>query len=211
VARSLGLAMLPGQSSLLSAYLDLLSHWNKTYNLSAVRAREDMAVQHVADCLAIVEPLSRRLPTGRVLDVGAGGGLPSVVLAIMRPELEVTALDAVGKKCAFVRQVASALALGNLKILHGRVEQLKAPAYDLIVSRAFASLADFVRLTGPCLAPPGLWLAMKGKTPDAEIQSLPREVEVFHVEPLSVPRLHADRCLVWIRRRQQPVTATPEN
>jgi 16S rRNA (guanine527-N7)-methyltransferase len=134
-----------------------------------------------------------------VLDVGSGGGLPGVVLALMRPALDVTCVDAVGKKAAFVRQVAGALALPNLHAVHGRVEALRAPPFELVTSRAFASLADFVRLTRPLLAPGGSWLAMKGKLPADEIAALPADVTVFHVEPIGVPGLDAERCLVWIK------------
>ncbi|MFN9746360.1 MAG: 16S rRNA (guanine(527)-N(7))-methyltransferase RsmG [Betaproteobacteria bacterium] len=186
----------------LVAYVDLLARWNATYNLTAVRERDAVWAQHIADCLAVLPALDRHLATGgvrRVLDVGSGGGLPGVVLALMRPALDVTCVDAVGKKAAFVRQVAGALALPQLRAVHGRVEALRAPPFDLVTSRAFASLADFVRLTRPLLAPGGTWLAMKGKVPADEIAALPADVTVFHVEPISVPGLDAERCLVWIK------------
>jgi 16S rRNA (guanine527-N7)-methyltransferase len=180
-------------------YLDLLQRWNATYNLTAVRDRAAMLTQHLADCLALIEPLLRRGITGRVLDVGSGGGLPGVVLAIMLPALDVTCVDTVGKKAAFVRQVAGALALPQLHAVHARVEALGAPGFDLITARAFASLADFVSLTRRHLAPGGVWMAMKGKIPTDEMAALTADVEVFHVEPLAVPGLDAERCLVWMR------------
>ena len=187
------------------AYLALLAKWNAAYNLTAVRDPAQMRTQHLADCRAVVEPLCRQMGgqgrAVRILDVGSGGGLPGVVLALADPGWEVTCVDSVGKKAAFVRQVAAELGLPNLHAMHGRVEALKAPRFDVITSRAFASLSDFVRLTRQLLAPDGVWMAMKGKRPDGEIAALPTDVAVFHVEPLTVPGLDAERCLVWMRPR----------
>jgi len=197
----LGLDVTAGQGAALARYLDLLQRWNATYNLTAVRDREAMRLQHLSDCLAVVEPLRRHATGGRLLDVGSGGGLPGVVIAALLPEWQVTCVDAVGKKMAFVRQVAGALPLTNLRAEHSRIEQLKAPPFDVITSRAFASLGDFTRLTRCHLAPGGIWLAMKGRVPDDEIAALPPEIEVFHVEQLTVPGLDAQRCLVWMRPR----------
>lgn len=199
---ALGLAPTPAQLQALETYLDLLQRWNATYNLTAVRDRSAMRVQHLADCLAVVRPLQARCPAGRVLDVGSGGGLPGVVLAIMLPALDVHCVDTVGKKAAFIRQCAGTLGLRNLHAHHARVEALAQPAFDLITSRAFAPLADFTALTGPLLAPGGTWMAMKGKRPDDEVAALPPTVEVFHVEPLQVPGLDAERCLIWMRQRR---------
>jgi 16S rRNA (guanine527-N7)-methyltransferase len=198
---ALGLVVTPDQSSALSRYLDLMQHWNAAYNLTAVRDRQAMRSHHLADCLAIVPALRRWQPAGvvRALDVGSGGGLPGVLIAVLLPHWRVSCVDAVGKKAAFVRQVAGALPLPNLQAIHGRVESLRLPAYQLITSRAFATLADFVSLSKASLAPAGVWLAMKAKTPDEEIAALPTTVEVFHVEQLKVPGLDAQRCLVWMR------------
>jgi 16S rRNA (guanine527-N7)-methyltransferase len=191
----------PAQMAALSAYLDLLQRWNTTYNLTAVRERSAMRSQHLADCLAVVAPLRRHRAQGRLLDVGSGGGLPGVVIAALLPQMDVTCVDAVGKKVAFVRQVAGALQLPNLHAAHARVESLALPAFNVITSRAFATLELFVRLTEQHLAPDGVWLAMKGRTPDEEMAALPPAVEVFHVEQLAVPTLDSQRCLVWMRRR----------
>lgn len=197
---ALGLAPTADQTRLLLGYLDLLQRWNATYNLTAVRDREAMLVQHLSDCLAVVGPLRRVRSCGRLLDVGSGGGLPGVVLSIMLPGFDVSCVDAVGKKAAFIQQVAATLALPNLRGLHARVETLKETPFDIITSRAFASLGDFTRLTRPLLAPAGAWLAMKGKPPEAEMAALPTDIEVFHVEQLAVPGLDAQRCLVWMRQ-----------
>ena len=200
----LGLDPTAAQAQVLAAFLSLLARWNGTYNLTAVRDPAAMRVQHLADCMAVVPPLARHAVQGRLLDVGSGGGLPGVVIATLLPGWDVTCVDTVGKKAAFVRQVAGDLRLMNLHAAHGRVEALKAPPFDVITSRAFATLADFVALSRPLLAPGGLWMAMKGQRPDAEIAALPATVEVFHVEQLQVPGLDAQRCLVWMRPRTAP-------
>ena len=200
-ATALAVPLSAPQADLLFAYLAMLQRWNSTYNLTAVRDPEQMLTQHLADCLAVIQPLRRFCgdATHRLLDVGSGGGLPGVVIAALNPQLDVTCVDSVGKKAAFVRQVAGELRLPNLHAEHARVEQLTLPPVHLVTSRAFASLADFTRLTRQHVACGGAWLAMKGKHPAEEIDGLPRDVEVFHVEQLSVPGLDAARCLVWMR------------
>lgn len=212
VAAELELPLSTAQTDTLLAYLALLQRWNATYNLTSVRDAPSMLVQHLADCLAVIRPLQRHLerhlerhspgkPASqpRLMDVGSGGGLPGVVIAVMCPEVAVVCVDTVGKKAAFVRQVAGELKLRNLHAEHARVEGLKLPPFDVITSRAFASLADFVSLTRENLSPTGNWMAMKGKLPEAEIAALPANVKVFHVEHLAVPKLNADRCLIWIK------------
>jgi 16S rRNA (guanine527-N7)-methyltransferase len=188
---------------LLERYLGLLAKWNAAYNLTAVRDPTQMRTQHLADCLAVVEPLRRHLANdhaARVLDVGSGGGLPGVVLAMAEPTWQITCVDAVGKKAAFIRQVAAELVLPNLRVEHARVETLQTPPFDVITARAFASLADLIRLTRALLTPAGVWMAMKGKRPDNELAALPAGVTAFHVEPLTVPGLDAERCLIWLRQ-----------
>jgi 16S rRNA (guanine527-N7)-methyltransferase len=202
-AATLGLPLEPEQIAALQSYLDLMQQWNGTYNLTAVRERGEMLNQHLADCLALLAPLERHAVAGRLLDVGSGGGLPGGVIAVARPAWDVTCVDAVAKKAAFVRQVAGQLRLVNLRAVHARVEAVKAPVFDVIVARAFATLAELVRLSEPLLAPGGIWLAMKGREPAAEIAALPSTIEVFHVERLAVPGLAAERCLVWMRRRER--------
>lgn len=204
-ADRLGVSLDPTTAEKLLAYLSLLQRWNATYNLTAVRDPAAMYVQHLLDCLAALTPLRSMLQgrSARIADVGSGAGLPGVVIAATCSQLDVTCFDTVGKKVAFVRQVAAELALGNLRAEQGRVENLRpAVPFDLITSRAFASLVDFVQLTQPLLAHGGVWMAMKGKIPGDEIATLSADVEVFHVEQLQVPALQASRCLVWMRRRE---------
>ena len=181
-------------------YLELIGKWNKVYNLTAVRDPAEMLTHHLLDSLAVIAPLRKQ--TGgkpvRLLDVGSGAGLPGVVIAICCPEVMVTCVDTVSKKAAFIQQAALSLKLPNLKGLHARVESLADGSYDIVSSRAFASLVDFVNLSRSAIAEQGIWLAMKGKHPADEIAALPQEAEVFHVEQLQVPGLDAQRCIVWI-------------
>jgi len=206
IAAVLDLPLSAEQAKALIAYLELLQRWNATYNLTAVRDPGLMLTQHLADCMAVAHPLRRVCGDDafRLLDVGSGGGLPGVVIAILNPLADVTCVDTVGKKAAFVRQVAAELHLRNLHAEHARVENFKAIRFDVITSRAFASLSDFLRLTTSLLAEDGLWMAMKGKDPVDELSSVPTGVKVFHVEQLTVPELQAERCLVWMRRASAP-------
>lgn len=207
---ALGLQLGDGQLDQLLGYVELIAKWNKVYNLTAVRDPEEMLVQHLFDSLAVVAPLRRHTAgkPAKLLDVGSGAGLPGVVVAICCPEVQVDCVDTVGKKAAFIQQAAAQLQLPNLRGVHDRVENLAGP-YDVICSRAFASLADFVSWSGGALAEQGVWLAMKGKHPEAEIAELPRTAEVFHVEQLRVPELSAERCIVWMRKRAGTGAATP--
>jgi len=198
--RELGLRLSDEQIQLLLDYMALIQKWNKVYNLTALRDPADMLSHHLLDSLTAISPLSRHTQGKpiQVLDVGSGGGLPGVVLAICRPELNVTCVDTVAKKAAFVQQVAVSLKLPNLRGIHARVESLADP-YQVICSRAFASLPDFVAWSRSALAEGGVWMAMKGKHPQDEIDALPADVKVFHVEPLTVPGLDVGRCMVWMK------------
>jgi 16S rRNA (guanine527-N7)-methyltransferase len=197
----LGLALSPIQQQQLLHYLDLLDKWNKVYNLTAVRDPQQMLIQHVLDCLAVVQPLNQRLPhVQNLLDVGAGGGLPAVVLAVACPQVQVAAVDTVAKKAAFIQTVAHSAGLQNLRGIHARVEDL-VENFDVVCARAFASLADFTSWSASALKPAGVWMAMKGKVPDEEIAALPAQVVVDEVQLLKVPGLEAQRCVVWMTRQ----------
>ena len=199
-AAELGLSLSEAQFERLLGYLALIQKWNKVYNLTAVRDPQEMLTHHLLDSLTAVAPLVRHTQgqSVKVLDVGSGGGLPGIVLAICRPELDVSCVDTVGKKAAFIQQVAATLKLPNLHGIHARVETLTGP-FDVICCRAFAALPDFVTWSRGALAEQGVWMAMKGKQPQAEIDGLPADVQVFHVEPLTVPGLEVERCMVWMR------------
>jgi len=198
--RALALEVSDAQITQLLDYAALLQKWGRVYNLTAVRESGDVVTHHLLDSLAVVGPLRRMVPSaGKLLDVGSGAGLPGVAIAITWPDVRVDCVDAVAKKAAFVQQVAGALKLPNLRGVHSRVESLPG-TYDVVASRAFASLADFVGLTDARVAESGVWMAMKGKYPASEVAELPRKVAVFHVEQLQVPGLAAERCLVWLRR-----------
>lgn len=199
-AQALALELSEAQIAQLLEFIGLLQKWNKVYNLTAVRDPAEMLTHHLLDSLAVIAPLVRHTQGGaaRVLDVGSGGGLPGVVIAICCPEMSVACVDAVAKKAAFVQQAAGVLGLSNLRGVHARVESITEP-YDVITSRAFATLADFTQWSAGSLGEDGVWMAMKGKHPTDEIAALPPSVAVFHVEQLTVPGLNAERCLIWMR------------
>ena len=201
-AEALGLSLQSQQVAQLGSYLTMLQKWNKVYNLTAVRDPAEMLTHHLLDSLAVVGPLLRQQPVGTegfdLLDVGSGAGLPGAVIAICCPEVRVTCVDTVAKKVAFQQQVAFELRLPNFRGMHTRVEELADP-YQVVCSRAFASLVDFTRWSRAAVAPGGLWMAMKGKQPAEELAALPGDVDVFHVEQLTVPGLDAERCIVWMR------------
>ncbi len=197
----LGLSLSDLQYQQLLAYLDQLQKWNRVYNLTSVKTPEHMLTHHVLDCLAVVMPLIEVAPNARrLLDVGAGGGLPSVILAITCPQLSIVAVDAVAKKTAFIQSAAHALGLPHLQAQHARVETL-GQSFDVVCSRAYASLADFVGTSRGCLADGGWWMAMKGQIPQAEIDDLPTDISVMKTQKLSVPGLDAQRCLVWMQTK----------
>ena len=220
-AQALALDLSEAQIAQLLDFIALLQKWNKVYNLTSVRDPAEMVTHHLLDSLAAVAPLRRHLATLvqgdispcqsaslRLLDVGSGGGLPGVVFAICCPQLDVSCVDTVAKKAAFIQQAAVALKLRNLHGIHARVESLAGP-FDVVSCRAFAALADFTAWSRAALGFNAVWLAMKGKHPADEIASLPAEVQVFHVEPLTVPGLDAERCIVWLRP-QPPSAAISE-
>jgi 16S rRNA (guanine527-N7)-methyltransferase len=204
----------------LLAYVALIQKWTKVYNLTAVRDAQEMLTHHLLDSLAVIKPLQQQVselyavsterlrddappaPRG-VLDVGSGAGLPGVVIAICCPEITVHCVDTVAKKAAFIQQVALTLKLTNLRGIHARVESL-TDKYQVVCSRAFASLVDFTSWSAEALAEQGIWMAMKGKYPGDEIAMLSPSVKVFHVEQLQVPGLEAERCIVWLCATKAP-------
>ena len=202
-AQQLGLALDDTQIGQLMTFLDLLQKWNKVYNLTSVRDPQEMMTHHLLDSLAAVPPLQRYLAgkgldAPKLLDVGSGGGLPAVVFAICVPQLDVSCVDTVGKKVAFVQQVAVSMRLRNLRGIQSRVEQL-TQQYDIVSCRAFAALQDFTAWSAQTLKADGIWLAMKAKKPEDELVLLPASVEVLNIEPLQVPDLDAERCIVWMQ------------
>lgn len=205
-ASQLGLVLSVEQIDKLMAFLDLLQKWNKVYNLTSVRDPQEMMSLHMLDSLAAAPALQRHVASlGKAagertaqLDVGSGGGLPGVVFAVCCPEVDIHCVDTVAKKAAFLQQAAVALKLPNLKGIHARVESLQGP-YEVVSCRAFASLLDFTNWSRSAIADQGVWLAMKGKHPQEEMDALGKNVEVFHVEPLTVPGLDAERCIVWAK------------
>ncbi|SOC51321.1 16S rRNA m(7)G-527 methyltransferase [Chromohalobacter canadensis] len=180
----------------LLALLALLHKWNRAYNLTAVRDPEQMVTRHLLDSASIAAAV--RGPT--LLDVGAGAGLPGLVLAILDPRLAVTMLDGNGKKVRFQRQAVLELGLDNVTPVQARVETFEHDGFDQIVSRAFADLATFLTLTGPLLAKGGEWLAMKGRDVETELAALPSEVTLVENRRLTVPGDEAQRVLVRLRR-----------
>ncbi|MFM7698170.1 MAG: 16S rRNA (guanine(527)-N(7))-methyltransferase RsmG [Limnohabitans sp.] len=203
---ALALSLSEEQQGQLLAYLSLLMKWNKVYNLTSVREPQQMLSHHLLDCLAAIPAVSHAFPAAcDLLDVGSGGGLPSVVFAIACPHWRVTAIDTVAKKAAFIQTVAHSLKLSNLVSVHGRVED-QTQAFDLVTCRAFAELVDFTQWSVKVLKPHGRWLAMKGKYPHAEIERLPDSVWLEQIQTLTVPGVDADRCLVWLK----PKSGVPE-
>lgn len=173
------------------AYMALMQKWNKVYNLTAVRDPEEMLVLHLLDSLSVLPYVQ----SGNVLDVGSGGGLPGLVIAITRPEVEVTTIDTVQKKAIFMRQVKAELGLLNAQVVHGRVEAYVPPAlFSQVISRAFSDIALFKQLTTHLIAPQGRWLAMKGLVPNDELEQV--EVVPKEVIRLHVPYLQAERHLI---------------
>ena len=195
---ALGLTLPAGAEAKLLAYLALLEKWNRVYNLTAVRDAERMVSHHLLDSLAAVPFFQGGCPDLiRVLDVGSGGGLPGIPLAIARPELQVTLIDSIAKKTAFLLQAKAELGLNNLNVVTGRVEDFRPESgFDFITSRAFSDLKEFVMLTRHLLNPAGHWLAMKGLMPHEEIASLPDWVKVSANHALVVPGLEASRHLI---------------
>lgn len=199
--RQMGLDLQQEARFRLLDYLALLTKWNAAYNLTAIREIEQMLIQHVLDSLSVLCVLKKSVLAGRRwADVGSGAGLPGIPLAIACPEMSMSLIEAVEKKTAFQRQAKIELGLTNLEIMGGRAEQLPAGGFDAIISRAFASLADYVRLAGHLVQQPGRLYAMKGRLPEKEIEQLPASWHVAESISLHVPGLDAQRCLIVLEK-----------
>lgn len=195
---SLGLPISEEQIEKMLAYLALLVKWNSVYNLTSIRDPQDMVKQHLLDSLSAVHAFTQ---AKNVLDVGSGGGLPGIILAIVFPSTSISMIDTVNKKTAFLTQVKAELKLKNVTVHTGRVELLKVEQkFDVITSRAFSELNNFVNWSHHLLQDGGRFLAMKGVSPDQEIERLPEGWEVENIEPLQVPGLHVERHLVVIKK-----------
>ena len=203
-AAHFGLALSRQQSDALAHYAALLLRWNAVHNLTTIETPSEVLSHHLLDSLAIVPDVQRALGPGvsRILDVGAGGGLPGLALAIAAPDLQVTLVDKVQKKIAFLTQVKIELGLGNVDCVHSRVEEFQtASPFALIVARAFASLTEFVSLTRHLLAADGWWFAMKGAQPIDELNELTRSLPDIRARTvrLQVPHLNAERHLILMQ------------
>ncbi|MBI4291671.1 MAG: 16S rRNA (guanine(527)-N(7))-methyltransferase RsmG [Betaproteobacteria bacterium] len=193
---ALGLDLDARRQSTLIQYLVLLEKWNRVYNLTAVRDLKKMVFSHLLDSLAVLP----HLPGGRVLDVGSGAGLPGIPIAVARPDLEVVLLDSNHKKAAFLRQAVADLALSNANVVCERVQSWQRPkGFDVIISRAYAEIGEFVMHSRHLLAPDGVFVAMKGLHPYEEIERLPKDYRLHEVIELSVPGLEAARRLILVK------------
>lgn len=204
-AAQLGITLSAPQLRQMHDYIALLERWNAVHNLTALRDKDELLASLVFDSLTLAAALVRHSEGRqlRVLDVGSGSGFPAAVIAVVRPTWAVHAIDSVSKKTAFIQQAAVESRIANLHSLSGRVEKLPAALqFDAVVSKAFGSLRALVVSTDRLLEPGGIWVAQKGKYPASELAELPTEVEAFHVEPVTVPELDEERCLVWLRRSE---------
>jgi 16S rRNA (guanine527-N7)-methyltransferase len=204
-ARDLGLGLTPAQAEQLARFASLLGRWNAVHNLTAIDAPDTILSHHLLDSLALLPVISPIFwqHAIRVLDIGSGGGLPGIPLAVAMPAWQVTLVDKVRKKVAFLTQARVELGLKNVECIHARAEDLRIAPFDLVVSRAFASLADFVKVSSQLIAPGGWWAAMKGAVPQGEIAQLAERfpaVRVVDIVKLDVPRLGAERHLILLQR-----------
>jgi 16S rRNA (guanine527-N7)-methyltransferase len=200
------LAVTPAQQEQLLDYLGLMFKWNSVYNLTSLRDPMQMVTHHLLDSLAAVPAFT---DARNVLDVGSGGGLPGIVLAIVRPDIKVSMIDRVHKKTAFLTQVKAELGLANVTVYTMKVQELQvSDSFDVITSRAFADLSDFVNWSSHLLAEGGCYIALKGVAPEEERQRVPAAWQVARVQPLQVPRLGAERHLVFIQRAAANASGT---
>lgn len=192
----LGVVATERQTSQLLRYLELMQKWNKAYNLTAIRDPQQMLVRHLLDSIAVVPHIAQT----DLIDVGSGGGLPGIPLAILSPQQAITTLDSNSKKTRFQSQVKIELGLTNLEVIHGRVEALENRQFSQVISRAFASIIDMVTLSQGLLAEKGVFLAMKGRYPDAELAELPLQFRLQQSYALHIPGLEEERHLLVLGR-----------
>lgn len=197
---AMGLQLSATQQILLIEYLNLLKKWNTTYNLTALRDSDKMISHHLLDSLTLL-PYVQQAQT--LMDVGSGGGMPGIPTAICRPDMCITLLDANTKKTTFLQQAVIELGLNNVEVASGRVEAMHDKKVDVVTSRAFAELHDFIALTKHLLNENGYWAAMKGVYPYEELENVPVDVQVFEVKKLIVPTLNAERHMVLMRPRKE--------
>lgn len=194
--KPLQIALDDSQIERLLTYHQMLVKWNKAYNLTAVRDPAQMISRHLVDSLSVLPWIGE----GRLLDVGSGPGLPGIPLAICRPDLQVTTLDSNGKKTRFQVQVKAELGLDNLSVINGRVEAVEAEPFDMVISRAFASIADMLNLSGHLATDQGVFLAMKGLYPESEIEQMPAGFELRETHRLQLPDTDGERHLLILGR-----------
>lgn len=187
----LGLHLENNEVMLLLDFIQLIEKWNKSYNLTSVRNKEDMARLHILDSLAIIPHLQGK----RIADIGTGAGLPGIPLAIFLPEKEFTLIDSNSKKTRFVQQAVLELKLKNVKVVHERVEKLTGELFSSVIMRAFSNIKDIMSLSRHLIAPEGILLAMKGRVPDEELTDI---AESYTIIPLNVPDVEGERCVVRI-------------
>lgn len=205
-AEQMGLLLDDKQKQAILLYLELIQKWNKTYNITAIKDAEQILIQHIFDSLSVIAPLQAKIDPANeaiVLDVGSGGGLPGVIIAICCPNWTVTCIDAVEKKTSFITMVAGRLGLKNLRSKHCRIEDYTSGIADLVISRAFAALNDFANWSGHTLKESGHLAAMKGRYLQDEVEELEStsDWQVNSWQPLEVVDMDAERCLIWINKK----------
>lgn len=200
-ARALGLSISEQQGEQLVAFGKLLMQWNRVYNLTRIESEEAVLNLHILDSLAFVAAIAHRHPT-TALDVGSGGGLPAIPLAVVRPDVQITMVDSVQKKTVFLQQVIMKLGLTNAHVVHSRIEDLSSKRVHAVTCRAFATLSKTVALTRRFLADDGVWLLMKGKDPVEEFDALDSDIRVEENRKLIIPGSNLNRCLIVLRVNQ---------
>lgn len=197
--QAMNLELSTAQQLMLLEYVSLLKKWNSTYNLTALRDERTMISHHLLDSLTLL-PYVANAKT--LMDVGSGGGMPGIPTAICLPDLQITLLDSNTKKTTFLQQAVIELGLKNVTVASGRVEAMHDKSVDVVTSRAFAELHDFIALTKHLLNENGYWAAMKGVYPYEELENVPDNIEVYQIDKLNVPTLNAERHMVLMRPKK---------